>query len=68
MPVYIVCHKKRNNPRMDARICELKCSLKHECKEFNAYHKSDAAGETASGTPGSAPVRLGEAAYIPVSL
>jgi hypothetical protein len=36
MPVYVVCRKKRNNPRMDVRICELKCDLKEECKEFKA--------------------------------
>jgi len=36
MPVYVVCRKKRNNPRMDVRICELKCDLKEECEEFKA--------------------------------
>ena len=40
MSVYIVCQKKRNNPRMDVRICEKKCDLKGECKEFLAFHKS----------------------------
>ncbi len=34
MPVYVVCRKKRNNPRMDVRICELKCDLREECNEF----------------------------------
>jgi hypothetical protein len=38
MPYYIVCHKKRNNPRMDVRVCEKKCALKEECKEL-ALHK-----------------------------
>jgi len=34
MPQYIVCYKKRNNPRMDIRICEQKCPVKEDCKEF----------------------------------
>jgi len=38
MPYYIVCHKKRNNPRMDVRVCETKCTSKEECKEF-ALHR-----------------------------
>jgi hypothetical protein len=41
MPVYIVCRKKRNNPRMDVRVCQLKCTDKEECREFNACGKSD---------------------------
>jgi hypothetical protein len=39
MADYIVCHKKRNNPRMDVRICENRCSLKEECEEFLAHHE-----------------------------
>ncbi len=38
---YIVCRKKRNNPRMDVRICERKCSLKEDCKDFQAHHEID---------------------------
>ena len=34
MSLYIVCQKKRNNPRMDTRICQKKCQLKNECKEY----------------------------------
>lgn len=41
MSFYIVCQKKRNNPRMDVRICEKKCDLKYECKEFISFHKSE---------------------------
>jgi hypothetical protein len=40
MSYYIFCHKKRNNPRMDVRICEKKCPLKEECQEYINYHKS----------------------------
>ena len=36
MSQYIVCYKKRNNPRMDIRVCEQKCPMKEECKEFMA--------------------------------
>jgi len=37
MPDYIVCQKKRNNPRMDVRICERKCLQKKDCKEYLAH-------------------------------
>jgi len=36
MPDYIVCQKKRNNPRMDIRICESRCPQREACKEFLA--------------------------------
>jgi hypothetical protein len=39
MSSYIVCHKKRNNPRMDVRICQAKCDLKDDCKEYISYVK-----------------------------
>jgi len=37
MADYIVCHKKRNAPRINIRICEEKCPLKNECKEYSGY-------------------------------
>ena len=37
MADYIVCHKKRNSPRLNVRICQEKCLLKNECKEYAAY-------------------------------
>jgi hypothetical protein len=40
MPDYIVCRKKRNNPRMDIRICEKRCPFKEECKDFRAHHET----------------------------
>ncbi len=39
MSNYIVCRKKRNNPRMDVRICQAKCDLKDDCKEYISYVK-----------------------------
>lgn len=39
MSHYVVCHKKRNNPRMDVRICEKKCPEKDLCTEYCAYHR-----------------------------
>ncbi len=38
MPFYIVCQKKRNNPRMDVRVCK-KCKLKDDCKEYMAFQE-----------------------------
>ena len=39
MSFYIVCQKKRNNPRMDIRICGKKCDMKGECPEYMASSK-----------------------------
>ena len=39
MSSYIVCQKKRNNPRMDIRICQKKCDLKNDCEEFLSFNK-----------------------------
>jgi len=49
MPDYIVCQKKRNNPRMDVRICERRCPEKEECKEYLAHHS--AAPQAAQPSP-----------------
>ena len=38
---YIVCQKKRNNPRMDIRICEKKCDMKDICEEYCAINKTE---------------------------
>ena len=40
MSQYIVCQKKRNNPRMDVRICQKKCEIKNECKEYLAIYET----------------------------
>jgi hypothetical protein len=37
MSEYIVCYRKRNNPRMDIRVCEQKCPVKEDCKEFTTH-------------------------------
>ena len=39
MSFYIVCQKKRNNPRMDVRICQKKCALKDDCKEYISFYR-----------------------------
>lgn len=38
---YIVCQKKRNNPRMDIRVCQKTCDLKDNCEEFCAINESE---------------------------
>ena len=40
MSYYIVCHQKRNNPRMDIRICQKKCNLKDNCKDYMSHNES----------------------------
>lgn len=39
MAGYIVCHKKRNTPRINVRICQEKCLLKNECQDYLSYLK-----------------------------
>ena len=39
MSYYIVCQKKRNNPRMDIRVCNKKCDIKEECAEYKSSSK-----------------------------
>ena len=48
MPYYIVCQKKRNNPRMDVRICQKKCHFTKfhflkivKAKGILIYHDQD---------------------------
>ena len=37
MSDYIVCHRKRNSPRLNVRICQERCAYKSDCKEYLAY-------------------------------
>lgn len=37
MADYIFCLKKKNNPRIDVRICQKKCPYKDHCPEFLEY-------------------------------
>ena len=39
MSYYIVCQKKRSNPRMDIRICDKKCDMKNECPDYKSSCK-----------------------------
>ena len=40
MADYIYCTRKKNNPRIDVRICQQKCSFRDNCPEFIAYQKA----------------------------
>jgi hypothetical protein len=40
MSFYIVCQKKRNNPRMDVRICQKKCDVKDDCEDYVSYSEN----------------------------
>ena len=58
MPDYIVCQKKRNNPRMDIRICERRCPQKGECKEYIAHHRVVPEGAQPSPQADAPPIEL----------
>ncbi len=58
MAHYIVCHKKRNNPRVDIRICEMKCPEKETCSEFLACKENMLQEGEAPSTKESHPLGL----------
>jgi hypothetical protein len=31
---YVLCRRKRGLPRMDVRVCEKRCPIKGDCREF----------------------------------
>jgi hypothetical protein len=41
MTDYIVCQRKRNNPRMNIRVCQHKCPDKETCEAFVSRHGTD---------------------------
>jgi hypothetical protein len=58
MSYYIVCQKKKNNPRMDVRICQKKCDLKHDCPEYISHVRVLAQSENVSSYTESQPIAL----------
>jgi hypothetical protein len=58
MADYIVCHRKRNSPRLNVRICQEKCPFKEDCKEYMAYLKMSVHQNTEALSRESAPVVL----------
>ena len=61
MSTYIVCQKKRNNPRMDIRICQKKCDLKGECEEYLSLQKLINQGKDLAVTAESRPLQIDSA-------
>lgn len=47
MSYYIVCQKKRNNPRMDIRVCRKKCDIKDECAGYKSVSDMMSQNDTA---------------------
>lgn len=58
MSYYIVCQKKRNNPRMDIRVCSKKCDIKDECAGYKSSIKILLQNESALKSEGSEPVQM----------
>ena len=60
MSGYIVCHKKRNNPRMNVQVCQKKCDLKDNCKAYLLYYKNGIKNkDNPLSNPGSPFIELG---------
>ena len=58
MSYYIVCQKKRNNPRVDIRMCEKKCPSKDDCQQYIAYHNIGLEDKHLDLNPGAPSVEL----------
>ena len=58
MADYIVCHKKRNAPRINVRICQEKCPLRNDCKEYLGHLKVSVIQEQIPVSPEVPPVAL----------
>lgn len=50
MSTFLVCYKKRNNPRIDIRVCMKKCTSKDGCKEFKNYQETAVRSESQSSS------------------
>jgi len=37
MSDYIYCTRKKNNPRINVRVCQKKCIFRDDCKEYLAH-------------------------------
>ena len=61
MSHYIVCPKKRSNPRIDVRICQIKCQMKGDCKEYSNYNKGIIQNNNIQLLPHSSPSVVGTA-------
>lgn len=58
MTDYIVCHKKRNSPRLNVRICQEKCPYKPVCKDYLAQMKLPVKQEEVTVSPETSPLVL----------
>ena len=61
MSDYIVCQKKRNNPRMNVRICQHKCTEKEDCQEYISHSKTAVQTENITLPAEGQPVAMGVA-------
>ena len=34
---YLVCEKRKGNPKVHVEVCRRKCKLIHECKAYKEY-------------------------------
>jgi hypothetical protein len=55
MSNYIVCHKKRNNPRVDIRICQKKCDSKEACQTYLTHLAASSLPEKNAPLSGETP-------------
>ena len=58
MADYVVCHKKRNSPRLNVRICQEKCTYKSVCKDYLAQVKLPVEQEEVTVSPETSPMVL----------
>ena len=42
---YIVCEKRKGNPKVNVEVCRRKCKFTEECKPYNRYLDTSASEE-----------------------
>ncbi len=55
MTEYIVCHRKRNAPRINIRVCREKCPSSGTCRDFLAWTQAARAHEAVPAMTGKEP-------------
>jgi hypothetical protein len=61
MTDYIVCQRKRNNPRMNIRVCQHKCPDKETCEAFVSRHGTGSEAKHPTLERKSRPIEIGAA-------
>lgn len=51
---YIVCEKRRGNPKVNVEVCRRKCKFMEDCKSYRKYLEATALEESSLNVEGHA--------------